>query len=159
MCNGPNWLIKSQTSNSDSPHKAELPQLNHTQFNYLRNFNCAISFMNRISHAKKLSVEKFLLAVIQLLHPINFTKRPSQPKKSGVFLAGQYAAGPNHMSLARCHGFSDWLGSYTTLGRIFFFTIPAKAWHWERNHITFCDSWGIFQSTILLCRALGQWNS
>ena len=92
MCNGPNWLIKSQTSNSDSPHKAELPQLNHTQFNYLRNFDCAISFMNRISHAKKLSVEKFLLAVIQLLHPINFTKRPSQSKKSGGWLAGQQCA-------------------------------------------------------------------
>ena len=157
MCNGPNWLIKSQTSNSDSPHKAELPQLNHTQFNYLRNFDCAISFMNRISHAKKLSVEKFLLAVIQLLHPINFTKRPSQPKKSGVFLAGQYAAGPNHMSLARCHGFSDWLGSYTTRGRIFFSPFLLKHGI-GRGIITFCDSWGIVQYTILLCRALGQWN-
>ena len=29
----------------------------------------------------------------------------------------------------------------------------------EKENITFRDSWGIFQSTILLCRVLGQWNS
>ena len=60
--------MKSQKSNSDSPHKAELPQLNHTLFIYLRNFNCAIFFINKISHANKLNKEKFLLAVIRMQH-------------------------------------------------------------------------------------------